>query len=144
MFSDGTSPPIDVIVWCTGYTISVPYVDRDVLGAAPADLSLYKRMFHHEIDDLFFIGLVQTTGSAIPVVERQSALLAEYLTGGYALPGVERRRADAEKRALASAKRYGARGPAAPARGVRRVHARARAGAAQGRCGAPGATRRRR
>jgi hypothetical protein len=109
-FSDGTTPAIDVIVWCTGYTISVPYIGPGVLGAAPADLSLYKRIFHHDIDDVFFIGLVQTTGSAIPVVERQSALLAAYLTGRYAPPGVELRRADAEKRALASAKRYGAEG----------------------------------
>ncbi len=109
-FSDGTSEAIDVIVWCTGYTVSVPYIDAEVLGAAPADLSLYKRIFHHELDDLFFIGLVQTTGSAIPVVERQSELLAEYLTGRYGLPDAARRRKDADKRARASAKRYGDHG----------------------------------
>ncbi len=110
VFSDGSRAAVDVIVWCTGYTVTVPYVDADVLGAAPADLSLYKRMFHHELDDLFFIGLVQTTGSAIPVVERQSELLAEYLTGRYGLPDAVKRRADAEKRARASAKRYGEHG----------------------------------
>jgi hypothetical protein len=110
VFTDGRSAGVDVIVWCTGYTVTVPYVAADVLGAAPADLALYKRMFHHELDDLFFIGLVQTTGSAIPVVERQSELLAEYLTGRYGLPDAARRRADAEKRARASAKRYGEHG----------------------------------
>ncbi len=110
LFTDGTSPPIDVIIWCTGYTITVPYVDSEVLGSEPADLPLYKRIFHHDLDDLFFIGLVQTTGSAIPVVERQSNLLAEYLTGDYGLPSADRRRADAERRARASAKRYGEKG----------------------------------
>jgi hypothetical protein len=110
LFADGTSAAIDVIVWCTGYAITVPYLDSELLGAAPADLSLYKRIFHHDIDDLFFVGLVQTTGSAIPVVERQSALLAEYLTGGYGLPDTAKRKADAEKRARASAKRYGQEG----------------------------------
>ncbi|HEX6389180.1 MAG TPA: FAD-dependent oxidoreductase [Solirubrobacteraceae bacterium] len=109
-FTDGTSAAVDVIVWCTGYTVSVPYIDTDVLGAQPADLSLYKRIFHHELDDVFFIGLVQTTGSAIPVVERQSALLADYLTGRYGLPDAARRRADADKRARAAAKRYGEHG----------------------------------
>ena len=85
----------------------MPYVDDAVLGAPPAELPLFKRMFHHEHDDLFFIGLVQTTGSAIPVVERQSALLADHLTGRYRPPAKPRRRADAARRRRAAARRYG-------------------------------------
>lgn len=106
-FTDGSSERVDLIVWCTGYHVTVPYLSEQVLGAPPGDLSLYKRIFHHDRDDLFFIGLVQTTGSAIPVVERQSKLLAEYLTGRYALPGTRRRRFDAERRRRAAARRYG-------------------------------------
>ncbi len=64
-------------------------------------------MFHHELDDLFFIGLVQTTGSAIPVVERQSEMLADHLTGRYELPPAAKRRRDAQRRRDAAAKRYG-------------------------------------
>ena len=109
-FTDGTREQVDTIVWCTGYTVTVPYVDDDVLGAPPADLPLFKRMFHHDLDDVFFIGLVQTTGSAIPVVERQAALLADHLTGRYALPARSRRRGDAKRRTRAAAKRYGASG----------------------------------
>ena len=107
VFADGSRERVDVIVWCTGYRVTVPYVDPAVLGAAPEDLSLFKRVFHHEHDDLFFIGLVQTTGSAIPVVERQSELLADHLTGRYAPPSPAKRRADAAKRRDAAAKRYG-------------------------------------
>jgi len=109
-FTDGTREEVDTIVWCTGYSVTVPYVDEWVLGGPPADLSLFKRMFHHELDDVFFIGLVQTTGSAIPVVERQSALLADHLTGRYALPAKPRRRSDAMRRKRAAARRYGERG----------------------------------
>jgi hypothetical protein len=109
VFSDGSREAIDTIVWCTGYRVTVPYVDESVLGAPPDELPLFKRMFHHEVDDMFFIGLVQTTGSAIPVVERQSELLADYLTGRYALPAPEKRRADAARRRDAAAKRYGER-----------------------------------
>ncbi|HZI91828.1 MAG TPA: FAD-dependent oxidoreductase [Thermoleophilaceae bacterium] len=109
-FADGTREEIDTIVWCTGYRVTVPYVDESVLGAPPGELPLFKRMFHHELDDVFFIGLVQTTGSAIPVVERQSALLADHLTGRYALPAKPRRRNDARRRRRAAAKRYGERG----------------------------------
>ena len=109
-FADGTREEVDTIVWCTGYRVTVPYLDESVLGAPPADLSLFKRVFHHELDDVFFIGLVQTTGSAIPVVERQSALLADHLTGRYALPAKTRRRSDAKRRKRAAVKRYGERG----------------------------------
>ena len=109
MFSDGTREVVDTIVWCTGYRVTVPYVDEALLGAPPDELPLFKRMFHPDIDDLFFIGLVQTTGSAIPVVERQSELLADHLTGRYALPPLEKRRADAARRRDAAAKRYGER-----------------------------------
>jgi hypothetical protein len=82
-------------------------VDPGVLGAEPAELSLFKRIFHPDLDDLFFIGLVQTTGSAIPVVERQSQLLADHLTGSYELPPASKRRRDAQRRRDAAAKRYG-------------------------------------
>lgn len=109
-FADGTREEVDTIVWCTGYRVTVPYLDESVLGAPPADLSLFKRVFHHELDDVFFIGLVQTTGSAIPVVERQSALLADHLSGRYALPAKSRRRSDAKRRKRAAVKRYGERG----------------------------------
>ena len=109
-FADGTREEVDTIVWCTGYRVTVPYLDESVLGAPPADLSLFKRVFHHELDDVFFIGLVQTTGSAIPVVERQSALLADHLTGRYTLPAKARRLADAKRRKRSAVKRYGERG----------------------------------
>jgi cation diffusion facilitator CzcD-associated flavoprotein CzcO len=107
VFEDGRREEVDLIVWCTGYRVTVPYLDDRLLGAAPDEMALFKRMFHHDLDDLFFIGLVQTTGSAIPVVERQSELLADYLTGRYVLPSRARRLADSRRRRRAAAKRYG-------------------------------------
>ena len=51
---------------------------------------------------------MQTTGSAIPVVERQSALLADHLTGRYEPPPREpRRRPTPSAAGGAAAKRYG-------------------------------------
>ena len=107
VFTDGSREELDTIVWCTGYRVTVPYLDSALLGAEPAELSLFKRIFHADLDDLFFVGLVQTTGSAIPVVERQSELLADHITGRYALPPASRRRRDAQRRRDAAAKRYG-------------------------------------
>ena len=104
-----TREEVDAIVWCTGYRVTVPVPGPEgVLGRRAGRAALYKRIFHHDHDDLFFIGLVQTTGSAIPVVERQSQLLADHLTGRCALPAAASAGADAERRRRAPrAKRYG-------------------------------------
>ena len=107
-FTDGSSERVDLIVWCTGYHVTVPYLADGLLGAAPDEVPLYKRTFCHDRDDLFFVGLVQTTGSAIPVVECQSQMLADHLTGRYALPGRAWRRFDVDRRRRAAARRYGA------------------------------------
>jgi hypothetical protein len=55
----------------------------------------------------FFVGLVQSTGSAIPIVERQSELVADHLAGRYALPPRAERMAHSESRRRAAARRYG-------------------------------------
>src|SRR3954447_17835294 len=93
VFVDGSREPVDVIVWCTGYVPLLPFLDDDLVGAAPEELALYQRIFHPAVDDLFFIGLLQSTGSVLPLVEAQSRVVADHLTGGYALPSAAEQRA---------------------------------------------------
>jgi hypothetical protein len=85
-FVDGSEEDVDAIVWCTGYRVSMPFLDEAITGRDPKELPLYKRIFHLGIDDLFFVGLMQSTGSAFPIVERQAQILAEHLAGEWALP----------------------------------------------------------
>src|SRR3954470_13305600 len=85
-FVDGTSEPVDAIVWCTGYRVVIPFLDPALVGPDPKNLPLYKRVLHLDVDDLFFVGLMQSTGSAFPIVERQSELLAARLAGEWAPP----------------------------------------------------------
>ena len=109
-FTDGTREDVDAIVWCTGYRVTIPFLDDGLVGADPKTLRLYKRVLHLDREDLFFIGLMQSTGSAFPILERQSQLLAEHLTGRWAPPSAAQMRADAELRFKRARARWGDHG----------------------------------
>jgi hypothetical protein len=109
-FADGTREQVDAIVWCTGYRVEIPFLAPEVLGGDPQTVRLYKRVLHHEHPDLFFIGLMQSTGSAFPILERQSQLLAEHLTGRWAPPSRQRMRLDGELRFRRARARWGDHG----------------------------------
>src|SRR3954453_2226479 len=77
-FTDGTAEPVDAIVWCTGYRVVIPFLDPALVGPDAKEMPLYKRVLHLDVDDLYFVGLMQSTGSAFPIVERQSQLVAAH------------------------------------------------------------------
>jgi dimethylaniline monooxygenase (N-oxide forming) len=85
-FDDGTREPIDVVVYCTGYKISFPFFDADLIEAPDNHIELFRRVFHPEIDNVFFVALVQPLGATMPVAEVQGQWIADYLRGEYALP----------------------------------------------------------
>ncbi len=124
-FTDGTREDVDAIVWCTGYRVTIPFLEPEVLGGDPQTLPLYKRILHLEHPDLFFVGLMQSTGSAFPILERQSQLLAEHLTGRWAPPSPADMRADCDLRYRKAHARWGDHGRPDDARRLRRLHARA-------------------
>jgi hypothetical protein len=109
-FADGRVEPVDAIVWCTGYRVEIPFLDPALLAPGPAELPLYRRVFHLDRDDLFFVGLMQSTGSAFPIVERQAELVARRLTGRWSPPGRAEMRAECAARRARSVKRWGERG----------------------------------
>jgi hypothetical protein len=86
VFEDGTRASVDVVVYCTGYRISFPFFDEDLVSAPDNRISLYKRVFHPSLPNLAFIGLVQPLGAIMPIAEEQGRLVADKLTGRYALP----------------------------------------------------------
>jgi hypothetical protein len=109
-FANGRREPVDAIVWCTGYRVEIPFLDEDVLGPDPEQLPLYKRVLHLDHDDLLFVGLMQSTGSAFPIVERQAQLAAERLAGTWAPPDGAAMRADCEDRHRRARARWGDHG----------------------------------
>jgi dimethylaniline monooxygenase (N-oxide forming) len=85
-FTDGTSVPADVVVYCTGYKITFPFFDEDLINAPDNRIELFQRVVHPDHDDLFFIGLVQPLGAMMPLAEAQGKWIAEALAGNYRLP----------------------------------------------------------
>lgn len=109
-FTDGSCDDVDVIVWATGYRAVIAFLEPGVADA-PASLLLYRHVFPLGRRDHSFIGLQQSTGSALPVVEAQGRLLAAVLSGRHRLPAPAQVRADAEAELAAARDRWGSRRP---------------------------------
>jgi len=109
-FTDGRDDKVDVIVWATGYEVTIPFLSERWLGDDPQRLRLYRRVFHLDEPTLAFVGLMQSTGAALPIVEAQSKLVAAYLGGTYALPPRAAQERSVERSLTAATKRWGVSG----------------------------------
>jgi dimethylaniline monooxygenase (N-oxide forming) len=105
-YSDGAEEQADLIVYCTGYKISFPFLEEDLLSAPDNELVLYKRIFPVEQPGLYFIGFVQPWGAIMPIAEAQSQIVADHLLGSYALPSSREMRADMEAMIARQRRRY--------------------------------------
>ena len=105
-YADGSEEQADLIVYCTGYKITFPFLDERLIAAHENRLVLYKRVFSPEHAGLYFIGFVQPWGAIMPIAEAQSRLVAEHLMGDYALPAQARMRRDMEAMMRRQSRRY--------------------------------------
>jgi hypothetical protein len=85
-FADGSEEEIDLVVYCTGYQISFPFLDESVFAARDNRMPLYKRAVSTDHSGLYFIGFVQPLGPIMPIAEAQSEWIADLLAGKAALP----------------------------------------------------------
>jgi dimethylaniline monooxygenase (N-oxide forming) len=81
LFEDGGREAFDVIVYATGYDISMPFLSRDVFDAADNEVRLFKLVVHPGCRGLYFVGLVQPWGAIMPLAEEQSKWIADLLEG---------------------------------------------------------------
>jgi hypothetical protein len=95
-----------VVVYCTGYKISFPFFDADLISAPENHIELFRRVFHPEFDDVFFVALLQPLGATMPLAEAQGQWIADYLKGEYALPPRPALLQDIEDETAAMRKRY--------------------------------------
>jgi hypothetical protein len=105
-FADGSEVHADVVVYCTGYKITFPFFEESFLAAPDNHIELFRRVFHPETPNLFFIGLLQPLGAIMPLAEAQGAWVADYLRGEYALPAASEVRRDIAADQAAMRKRY--------------------------------------
>ncbi|MFI6513047.1 SDR family NAD(P)-dependent oxidoreductase [Streptosporangium sp. NPDC050855] len=109
-FTDGRTDEVDHIVWCTGYRAVTPFLDP-ALVPDPSSLLLYRHVFPIGDASISYIGLMQSTGSALPVVEAQARLLAAVRAGTHRLPDPATARRIASAELAAARDRWGERRP---------------------------------
>ncbi len=88
-FVDDSVESIDLIVYCTGYQITFPFLDSTILNPANNEVPLYRNVVHPDYPGLYFIGLVQPWGAIMPLAELQSKWVADLLEGRSGLPSTE-------------------------------------------------------
>jgi dimethylaniline monooxygenase (N-oxide forming) len=106
VFADGSEEAADVVVYCTGYKVTFPFFDDGFVAAPDNDLPLYRRVFHPDIERLYFIALLQPLGATMPIAEAQSEWVCDHLTGRYVLPSRAQMLADIERERAAMRHRY--------------------------------------
>ena len=105
-FTDGSGVEADVVVYCTGYRVSFPFLEETVVRAEDNHVDLYRRVVAPEYPGLYFIGLIQPLGAVMPLAEEQSHWVAELIAGEVTLPSVPEMRAQIEAYDAAVRKRY--------------------------------------
>ncbi len=105
-FTDGSEVAADVVVYCTGYKVTFPFLDPGLIAAPGNDLPLFRRVFHPDVGGIYFVGLLQPLGAIMPLAELQSQWICDHLAGRYLLPPRSELRADMEAERAAMFKRY--------------------------------------
>ncbi len=78
-FVDGTTESIDVIVYATGFRISIPFIDPAHLNWQNGKPKLFLNAFHPQYDNLFVAGLLQPDSGLWGLVHYQGQLMAKFL-----------------------------------------------------------------
>lgn len=105
-FEDDTTEEIDLIIYRTGYNVSFPFLDEDLVSVEDNDLPLFRRMIKPDMNNLFFLGLYQPLGAIFPLAEIQAEIVGDYLLGRCALPAPEMMERDMAAERAAMFKRY--------------------------------------
>ncbi len=75
LFKDGTSEPIDLVVFATGYRVTFPFLEAD-----RPDFHLH--VFHPTRDDLFILGMIQPDSGVWPLMDLQARAVASCIRKG--------------------------------------------------------------
>lgn len=88
-FTDGSTAEYDVVVYCTGYQVSFPFLDDRMVHTEDNHIDLYRRVVDPRNPGLYFIGLIQPLGAIMPLAEAQAEWVGDLITGVGSLPSVE-------------------------------------------------------
>ena len=106
-FVDGSEEAIDRIVYATGYRITFPFLDPELIGDPEGNrVPLFRRVVPPDLPNLYFIGLLQPLGAIMPLAEAQAEWIADVLEGIAALPPPDDMRRVIEREDARMRKRY--------------------------------------
>lgn len=98
-FADGSSEDFDTVIFATGYKISFPFFDKSFIDWEDAlYVPLWRRMFHADVPNLYFIGLFQPLGCIWPLADYQALLACMEILGRYRRPANLHREIEKERR----------------------------------------------
>ncbi|XP_051662478.1 flavin-containing monooxygenase 1 [Manacus candei] len=80
--------PVDIVVFCTGYNASFPFLEESVVKVENKHASLYKYVFptHLQKHTLAVIGVIRPFGAIMPVTEMQARWVTRVFKGLCRLP----------------------------------------------------------
>ncbi|XP_018525670.1 flavin-containing monooxygenase 5 [Lates calcarifer] len=93
VFEDGTvEENIDAVVFCTGYKATFPFLPSALSEGPHGEFTLYKRLFPPSLQHptLAIMGLFQTKGPIMPIVEMQARWAVKVFSGVSCLPSEEK------------------------------------------------------
>jgi cation diffusion facilitator CzcD-associated flavoprotein CzcO len=105
-FEDGSEEEIDLVVYCTGYRITFPFLGEGVFPVRDNRLPLYRRLAAVDRPGLYFIGFIQPLGPIMPIAEAQSEWVADLLQGRATLPSKGEMEAEISSYERSMRKRY--------------------------------------
>ncbi|ARH00814.1 flavin-containing monooxygenase [Legionella micdadei] len=86
-FVDGRQDEFDVIILATGYQISFPFFDKQLIDFSTlVHVPLYRKMMHADFKNLYFIGLFQPQGCIWPLADFQAKIAARIIAGSLDRP----------------------------------------------------------
>jgi len=91
-FEDDIYEEFDAIIYCTGYNITINYLDPSYIQRIenhPQTIALYRRCVSLLDPTLAFIGFLTTYGSIHPLAESQCLYFAQVLSGKIQLPSMD-------------------------------------------------------
>lgn len=81
-FTNGKHHEFDTVIFATGYKISFPFLDKNIVDfSSSTQVPLYRKMMHADFDSLYFIGLCQPQGCIWPLADYQSKIVARIIMG---------------------------------------------------------------
>ncbi|KAG9282712.1 si:dkey-239i20.4 [Astyanax mexicanus] len=100
---------IDAVVFCTGYKATFPYLSPSIYSGPEGGMSLYNKVFPLSLEHptLAIIGLLNATGSLMPVAEMQARWATRVIAGLNHLPPLATMQKMIGKEMKAKIKRYG-------------------------------------